>query len=48
MFKGCLVFYNLSFNFEALSLDVEACCVLTSFNIVGICGFSSRKKMISF
>jgi hypothetical protein len=54
-FKSCLknwlddvrrhfVFRNLSFNFEPLALDVEACRALVGANSIGIYGLVSRKK----
>ncbi len=42
--KGYFIFHNLSFNFETLTLNVEACYVLASVGYVGICGLVYGKK----
>jgi hypothetical protein len=43
-YKSHLFFYNMSFNFEALALDVEACYTRTCSNIVDIYGFFFEKQ----
>jgi hypothetical protein len=42
--EGHLVFYNMSFNLEALALDVDVCCPLVGFSTTSIYGLLSNKK----
>jgi len=43
--KSHLFFYNMSFNFETLALDVEACYTGIGSNIVRIYGFFFEKQI---